>query len=60
MQTRRHDGSYGDVMPFTDDNLKNELAKKDTKHVEVFDGTPHEIAFRKMLAVKPKFKKAKK
>jgi uncharacterized protein (DUF488 family) len=50
MQVKKNDGSYGQPMPLTKESLENALKDKDTKHVEVFEGTPEEMQRRRQMA----------
>lgn len=60
MQVSRNDGTLGMPTPFSQTKLEKALAKPETKEVQVFNGTPEEMAFRKKLSIKSRYKKAKK
>lgn len=61
MQTVNKAGEYGPLKPFTTEEMQQELLKADTSHVEVFEATPENIAYRtKLLGVKKRYQKAKK
>ncbi|MGV3695522.1 hypothetical protein [Flavobacterium sp.] len=64
MQERYHDGSYGKIAPLNSDKLEDWLRKPEVSHVEVFEGTPEEIArrekFKNQLKVKKRFQKVPK
>jgi hypothetical protein len=61
MQTVNNLGEYGPLKAYSEEDLKQELAKPDTAHVEVFEGTPENIAYKtKLLGVKKRYQKAKK
>jgi hypothetical protein len=61
MQAKNHDGTYGEPTPFSQDGMNKLLQKKDVSHVEVFEGTPEELAkraaFKNNLKVKKKYQK---
>lgn len=61
MQAKNFDGSYSPIEPYTDEGLKRTMANPNVQHVEVFEGTPENIAYRsKLLGVKKRYKKAPK
>lgn len=43
MQAKHHDGSYGDIKPFSLENLEGALADPNVAHVEVFEPTPENL-----------------
>lgn len=49
MQTVSKDGILGSVKAFTEENMKKALEDKDVDHVDVFPGTPENIAHRKSM-----------
>jgi len=57
MQAKNHDGSYGDVMPYDQNILDGLMKRPEVKHVEVFEGTPEEIARRQKMRNNLKVKK---
>jgi hypothetical protein len=49
MQSRHHDGSYGQLKPFSQDEMLKEMQNPNVSHVEVFEGTEEQIKYRQKL-----------
>ena len=47
MQARNHDGTYGEPIPYSEIGMSKLIKQKKVSHVEVFEGTPENIAFSK-------------
>jgi len=62
MQVKNIDGSYGEPIRLSDEDLKKALANPNTSHVEIFEPTPENLEYRrKFLGVRKRnYKKPKK
>ncbi|PIF33011.1 hypothetical protein CLU81_3581 [Flavobacterium sp. 9] len=61
MQSIHHDGSYGKLKPFSQEEMLQELKNPDVSHVEVFEATEEQIKYRqKLFNSKTRYQKSPK